>query len=208
MKHVSGLLQKLTAFAAVVVALSSCNRAEYAMLPKTSSYHGAEHRSVSVKPASVATPTPEAVAAPEAVAVAPKAEAAPAAVAAPKAVAAAPAASKATVAAAPAQAEAAQGPVAPAKAKRKLNVLERAMVAKVVKKADKLSNKMQLNKHSEAASANKLQGKLRQGIILVLIGILVEILGAALSSGIIYLLGALLILVGLVLIVLYLLDEI
>ncbi|WP_161806890.1 hypothetical protein [Hymenobacter sp. AT01-02] len=40
MKHLSGIMRKVTAVAAVAVALTSCNRAEYAMLPKTSSaYH-------------------------------------------------------------------------------------------------------------------------------------------------------------------------
>ena len=62
--------------------------------------------------------------------------------------------------------------------------------------------------HDNTAATQKLSGKLRQGIILVLIGVLVEILAAAIGSSLVYLLGAILILVGLVLIVLYLLDEV
>jgi hypothetical protein len=187
MKHVSGLLHKLTAFAAVVVALSSCNRAEYAMLPQTSSYHGtAQSRAVSVRPATTAPAA---------------AEAAPAAE--PTAVVAAPVAPVVNEAAT----VAAVTPAAPAKAARKLNVVERALVAKVAKKADKLTSKMQVKKHSETASANKLSGKLRQGIILLLAGLLIEILGAATGIGLIYVLGAIVAIIGVVLIILYLLDE-
>ncbi|UOQ72052.1 hypothetical protein [Hymenobacter cellulosilyticus] len=204
MKHVSGLLHKLTAFAAIVVALSSCNRAEYAMLPKTSSYHGTANRAVSVKPAPVAaTPAPEVAAVPEAApAVAPATVAsAPAAPAtASKAVSAAPAVKEAATVAA-------VQPATKAQASRKLNLIERSIVAKVAKKAEKLSSKMEVKKHSEVASTNKLQGKLRQGVILLLVGLLIEILGAATGIGLIYVLGAIIALIGLVLIILYLLDE-
>ncbi|UOQ52823.1 hypothetical protein [Hymenobacter cellulosivorans] len=196
MKHVSGLLHKLTAFAAVVVALSSCNRAEYAMLPKTSSYHGTANRAVAVKPAPEATtPASDVAAAPEAT---PAPEAAPAV--APAAVATAPAAvAKTTTSVAAVQ------PAAPAKAQasRKLNLVERAMVAKVVKKANQLNSKTQVKKHSETASANKLSGNIRTGIILLLIGLLLGIFG-----GVIGLLGAIIALIGVVLIILGLLDEV
>lgn len=189
MKHVSGLLHKLTAFAAVVVALSGCNRAEYAMLPKTSSYHGTEqHRAVSVAP----TPAPETVAT-EAPAVAPTA---------PEAVAVQPA-TPAPVAAVAAPAKAAQNSVAAAPAPRKLTLVERALVSKVAKKADKLSSKLQFKQRTEAASANKISGNLRTGIILLLIGALLGIFG-----GVIGLIGGIVALIGIVLIILYLLDEI
>ena len=61
--------------------------------------------------------------------------------------------------------------------------------------------------HDNTAATQKLEGKLRQGIILVAIGVLVEILGIVLSSSIVYLLGAILIIVGGVFIVLYLIDK-
>ncbi|TGE22324.1 hypothetical protein E5K00_18950 [Hymenobacter aquaticus] len=191
MKHVSGLLHKLTVVAAAVVALSSCNRAEYAMLPQTSSYHGTEHRSVSMKPA----PAPEtaaapAVVAPEAPAVA--AQPAPATPAAPAARAAAPATTAAVA--------------TPAPAARKLNLVERALVSKVAKQADKLARKAQVKKHSETASANKLSGNLRTGIILILVGLLISLLSPI--SGIFGLIGGILAIIGIVLIILYLLDEI
>jgi nucleoid-associated protein YgaU len=77
MKHLSKLLHKLTAIVAVTAALSSCNRAEYAML-QTSSYHGTEYRAVAVAPVAEAAPAIEA---------APVAEAAPIAAApAPEAI--------------------------------------------------------------------------------------------------------------------------
>ena len=100
MKHLSGLLHKLTAVAAVAVALSSCNRAEYAMLPKTSSaYHGTQRATV-VKPA----PAPAAATEEVAAAPAPAIEAAPAPAVATQPAPAAPAAP--APAAAPAKAKA------------------------------------------------------------------------------------------------------
>lgn len=189
MKHVSGLLHKLTAFAAVVVALSGCNRSEYAMLPKTSSYHGTEqHRAVSIAPEATVTEAPAvAPAAPEAVAVLP---ATPAPVAA--------------VVAAPAKA--AQNSVAAAPAARKLTLVERALVSKVAKKADKLSSKLQFKQRTEVASANKLSGNLRTGIILILIGLLISLFSGI--NGIFGLIGGILAIIGIVLIILYLLDAI
>ncbi|PJJ47960.1 hypothetical protein [Hymenobacter chitinivorans] len=161
------------------------------MLPKTSSYHGAANRAVSVKPESVvATPAPAATA--------PAEEAAP--VTQPATVAVAPA-----VVAPVSKPVAAVQPAAPAKAQagRKLNLVERTLVAKVTKQANKLASKTQVRKHSETASVNKLSGNLRTGIILLLIGVLLGIFG-----GIIGLLGAIIALIGVVLIILGLLDEI
>ncbi len=95
---------------------------------------------------------------------------------------------------------------APAKAP-KLSFVQKALVQKVAKKADKLTSKVQVKKRTEAASTSKLEGKLRQGVILLLVGLLIEILGAATGIGIIYVLGAIVAIIGVVLIVLYLLDE-
>ncbi|SES97640.1 hypothetical protein [Hymenobacter actinosclerus] len=200
MKHLSNLLRKLTAVAAVGIALTSCNRAEYAMLPKTgaSAYHGTQRATI-IKPA----PAAEVAVAPQ---VAPEAVAAPEVVAAPVA---APAAKPVAVAkAAPATAKAAPVTAAtPAKAP-KASFMQKALVQKIAKKADKLAAKAQLNKGSETAAANRLEGKLRQGVILLLAGLLIEVLGAITGIGIIYVLGAIVALIGVVLIILYLLDEI
>ncbi|RSK24312.1 hypothetical protein [Hymenobacter metallilatus] len=192
MKHLSGILHKLTAVAAVAVALTSCNRAEYAMLPKTSSaYHGTQ-RAVTVAPAAneiaVATPaTPPT----EAVAAAPAAT--PAAAPAPVTT------ENAAVAAAPAKAE----KTAPVAKAPKMNFAQKALVAKLTKKANKLAAKTQVSKKSEAASAdeaNAISRNIKLGIILLLIGILVGLL--------IPILGTVIAIIGIVFIVLGLLDEV
>lgn len=198
MKHLSGLLHKLTAVAAVAVALTSCNRAEYAMLPKTSSaYHGTQ-RGVIVTPAPAATTVAPEATAPVAVeAEAPAAVAQVAPVAAEKPAAKAAALAKATAkAAAPAKATAAP----------KLNFAQKAVVAKLVKKADKLATKAQFNKKSEVASqedANALSRNIKLGIVLLLIGVLLGIFG-----GIIGVLGGIIAIIGIVFIILGLLDEV
>lgn len=183
MKHLSGFLHKLTAVAAVAAALTSCNRAEYAMLPKTSSaYHGTQ-RAVTVAPAP-ATETAAAPVATEAVATAP--------------VAAAPAAPAAVVAPVTAKAE------APAPTKTaKLNFAQKAVVAKLTKQANKLAAKAQVNKKSEVAAkedANAISRNIKLGIILLLIGILIGL--------IIPILGTVIAIIGIVFIVLGLLDEV
>ncbi|MBX0290775.1 hypothetical protein K3G63_10020 [Hymenobacter sp. HSC-4F20] len=194
MKHLSGILHKLTAVAAVAVALTSCNRAEYAMLPKTSSsaYHGTQ-RGVVVTPAPATAEAPEAAPkAPEAVAVE-----APASMPTPAATPA-PVAPRQTVASAPAKTAPAAAASAP-----KLNLAQKALVAKLAKKADKLAAKAQVSKKSEAASteeANAISRNIKLGIILVLVGLLVGLI-----SG---LLGSIIAIIGIVFIVLGLLDEV
>ncbi|GAA3949325.1 hypothetical protein [Hymenobacter algoricola] len=182
MKHLSGILNKLTVLAAVAVGLSSCNRGEYAVLPKTTPYHET-HRSVAIKPAvAPAAATPE--------------TAAPTAAVAPAVVAQTP------VAAAPVAAKAA------APAPRKLSLVQKLAVSKVAKQVSKVADQTQLKKRTETAATSKLEGKLRQGVILLIIGLLLELLGAATGIGLIYVLGAIVAIIGVILIVLYLLDEI
>jgi hypothetical protein len=189
MKHLSGILRKLTAVAAVAVALTSCNRAEYAMLPKTSSaYHGTQ-RAITVAPAPATA---------EVVAPAPTPEAAPVAVPAEQAVAVAPVAKSAAPAVAKTEAPVAKAP--------KLNLAQKALVAKLAKKADKLATKAQFKKKSEVASteeANALSRNIKLGIILLLIGVLLGVFG-----GILGLLGGIIGVIGIVLIILGLLDEV
>ena len=185
MKHLSGIFQKLTVVVAATAALSSCNRAEYAALPQTSSYHGTQY--VAAKPkAEVVAEAPAPVAAP---AEATPATPAPVVAAAPAAVAA-PAAKATKPAAAP-----------------KLNFLQKALVNKVVKKANKLASKAQLKQRSETAKTTAVEGRLRQGLLLLLAGIIIELLAALVDVGILYVLGSIVALVGIIFIVLYLLDE-
>ena len=185
MKHLSGLLNKLTTVAAVAIALTSCNRAEYAMLPKTSSaYHGTQ-RAVVVTPA----PAPAANVVAPPVAVEAVAAPAPAVAAQPAPVAA----EKPAVAAAPAKA-------APAP---KLNIAQKALVSKLTRQANKLAAKAQVNKKSEVAAkedANAVSRNIKLGIILLLIGILVGL--------IVPILGTVIAIIGIVFIVLGLLDEV
>ncbi|GAB3306583.1 hypothetical protein [Hymenobacter tenuis] len=197
MKHLSGLLNKLTAVAAVAVALTSCNRAEYAMLPKTSSaYHGTQ-RGVIVKPApATAVVTPK-VAAPAVAEVEAPVVATPTAPVAAEnpVVASAPAAAPKVAA----PAEAVRPEAKKAFSGVKLNAVQKAALAKIDKKADKIAAKLT---KKDTASANAISSNLKLGIILVLIGALITIL----PGGIFDLLGSIVAIIGIVFIILALLD--
>ena len=191
MKNSFTTFSKLAGLIACVISLGSCSRSEYAMLPKGATYAGNSHVAAPVR----ATPAPTAVATPApAVAVAP--------VAAPAAIATAPAAS-------PALAATAAQPAALATAKAPhLNLVQRLAVSQLVHKANKMVQRSgAARQHNNTAATQKLEGRLRQGILLAILGLLVEILGAVLGSSLIYLLGAILIIVGGVFIVLYLIDK-
>ncbi|MDF7813523.1 hypothetical protein [Hymenobacter sp. YC55] len=200
MKHLFNILPKLTAIAAVALSISSCNRAEYAMLPKTTPYHATYGTTKTVPAPATAS---EKVAATEAPVV--EAPAKSSVAAAPAATAPATTRTNASVAAAPAKAKAAK--TVATTAPRKPNLVQRLAVAKMLKQVDKATTKVKIKKHTEAAGANRLEGKLRQGVILLLAGLLIEILGAATGIGLIYVLGAIVAIIGIVLIILYLLDE-
>ncbi|MBG8556447.1 hypothetical protein [Hymenobacter guriensis] len=194
-QHLLSWKQSLLALTVLISAgLSSCNRAEYAMLPKTSSYHGTERVAVKTP---IATPAPAVAEAP--VATAPAAELA---VAAPATTAKATAPA---VAAAPSVAKKATASATPT---AKPSFMQKMVVKKALKNVDKVASKVLVKKHKDVAESNKLSGKIRQGVILLLVGLLIEILGAATGLGIIYLLGAIIAIIGLVFIVLGLLDEI
>lgn len=185
-------MRKVTAVAAVAVALTSCNRAEYAMLPKTSSaYHGTQRATI-VKPApAVAANTDQtASVAPEAIVAEAQAP-----IAAPQT---APATERAVVASAPVKEAAAKNTEAP-----KMSFAQKALVQKVAQKANKLAAKAQVNKKSEVASkedTNAISRNIKLGIILLLVGLLL-----GLVSGI---LGSIVAIIGIVFIVLGLLDEV
>lgn len=92
----------------------------------------------------------------------------------------------------------------------KLNLVERLALNKVSKKLGKAYQKASFSRHENTANTARLDGKLRQGLILLLVGLLVGIVGGAVGGAIgniIGLLGLILAIVGIVLIILYLLDE-
>lgn len=184
MKNISLSISKFVAVAACALSLGSCSRAEYAMLPQGSSYHGVTR---------VATPVPAAAsptaAAPETVVAA---TVAPAPVAARTAVVAAPAAANALGAAAIVAAPA-----------PKLNIVQRLALNKVTRQVDKLVQKSgAARQHDNTASVAKgsISGNLRIGLILLLVGLLVGLLNG--------LIGTIIAIVGLIFIVLWLLDQI
>lgn len=193
MKHLFHHLPKLAAVAAIALSMSSCNRAEYAMLPKTTPYHATYHGTAKPTPAPVAQQ--EEVAVVEApVTVTEEKNTATAAVVAPAAapVAAekpAPVAKSATATAAP----------------QKLRLAERVALNKVAKKLDKYAPKLQIKQKSETAEANAISGNLRTGIILLLIGLLVSLFSGI--SSIFGLIGGIIAIIGLIFIILWLLDE-
>jgi hypothetical protein len=106
----------------------------------------------------------------------------------PEAIAEAPAVA-ATVAAAPATTAAAP----------KLNLAQRIALAKVSKKLNKLTAASKLNKGDNTAHTTRINGNLRTGIILLLVGLIVGIF-----SGLI---GTIIALIGVIFLVLWLLDE-
>ncbi|WP_188559149.1 hypothetical protein [Hymenobacter glacieicola] len=182
----------------MAVALTSCNRAEYAMLPKTSSaYHGAQ-RGVVVAPAPVATPV-----AVEAPTVAASAAEAPAVTATQvsQPASTAPLATSATAASQKVVAEPASAHSATKAAPKtiKLNMAQKVMLAKLDRKADKVAAKLT---KTDTASTNAISRNLKLGIILVLIGALITIL----PGGIFSLLGSIVAIIGIVFIILALLD--
>lgn len=193
MKHLSSSCFKLVAFAACALTLGSCNRAEYATLPKTTSYHGV---------ARVAAPVPAepaiAVAPAEQPAVAPTPPAAPVAAqaAAPPATAivAAPAAKISPAAASsPAVTEATPTPL------HKLKLVQRLAVAKVGKQLRKAVDLAQFKQKENATAIQRISGYLRTGIILLLVGLLVGIFNKFI--------GGIIALLGVIFIVLWLLDN-
>ncbi|MBC6610753.1 hypothetical protein H8B15_07450 [Hymenobacter sp. BT507] len=182
-KHFLSLQRGFVALLVTATALTSCNRAEYAMLPKTSAYHGTQYTVTAPKPAAEA---PVAVATtPEVAAEAPVAASAPVAVVAPAPVAQ-------------------PAPAAKAAKAPKLNLMQKALVNKVTKQANKVASKMQVKQKSETAETNRLDGNIRTGIILVLVGLLVSLLSFV--SGIFGVLGGIIAIVGIVFIILGLLD--
>jgi len=211
MKNLFPSFSTLLAVAASALMLSSCNRAEYAMLPKGSSYLGSTRVATPVPatPAPVVAATP-AVTSPTPAATAPITVAAtPEAVVTPAPTAAAPItpAAQPKVATAPATPAPAAATVATTTAP-KLNLMQRVALSKVVRKMDKLAQKSGVvQKHENTAATQKLAPRLRQAILFAAIGLLLEILGAIIGSWVVYLIGAILIIVGAVFFIIWLVDT-
>jgi len=194
MKHFFNVLPKLTALAAIVLSVSSCNRAEYASLPKTTPYH-ATYGTIKSVPAPAAAVSEEVVVTETPVApIEEKNSAVVPAVAAPSIAAVKTAA----------RAHTATAVVAPAAAP-KPNLAQRLALNKVSKQLNKLTSKTQIKQHSETAEANAISGNLRTGIILLLVGLLVSLLSGV--SSIFGLIGGIIAIIGVIFIVLWLLDA-
>lgn len=204
MKNFSSSITRLVAVAACALTLGSCNRAEYAMLPKGSSYLGSTR---------VATPVPAAPAKEVAATEPTVAEALPATAALPApVVAAAPAAAPAApaaqpqVAATPAPTPAAAATVAAAPAP-KLNLGQRMALSKVARQLNKLAQKPgMMQQHDNTAATKKLDTRLRQAILFWVLGVILEIVGAF-TSGFIYVAGAVLIVIGTVFFIIWLVEK-
>lgn len=220
MQHSFSLLRRAALTLAGALALGACNRAEYAMLPRSASYLGTKAATVAPRPAAPVAANPQAAApvaspaTPSATALAPEAV-----ITTPKAVAKTPAATTTPVAVAP-PAPATATPVAPAAAPlapeaavatapaapAKLNLVQRLAMKKISKQLNKLAAQSpQLKQRDAAAGTSRVGGNLRSAIIFGVVGLILTLLGGI--AGIFYVLGVIFILIGLVFLLLWVLDE-
>lgn len=206
MQNLTSTFGRLAVVLAGALTLGSCSRSDYAFLPKSASYLGtttapqkarrpvaqiAAPAAVAQAPVVAPAPVTEAPAvAPEiTVATAPAPRVAPAQVAAPQA----------SAQAAPEASATPDATVATA-APKSLNLVQRMALAKVTKKLNKLANKSsQFKQGDNTAHTARINGNLRTGIILLLVGLIVGIF-----SGLI---GTIIALIGVIFLVLWLLDE-
>ncbi|RZL07036.1 MAG: hypothetical protein EOO62_17760 [Hymenobacter sp.] len=203
MKNLSLSLGRVTLVLATAFSLGACGRADYAPLSRATTQPASTpvaQATPYVPVAGEASATVKAVtpqAAPLAVQPAPAAvEATPAAL---TKLPAAPVVASATPVATPApQAKAAPAP--------KLNLVQRLALRKVTKQLDKLTAKApQLKQRDASAARGGLDGNLRSAILFGLIGLLLLILGSV--ANIFAVLGAISLVVGIVFLVLWLLDQ-
>ena len=207
MKNLSASFAKITAVVACALTLGSCNRAEYAMLPKSSSYHGVARASTPV-PAKAEAPAMPAVAdlktaeptvAPELVPAVASATPAPL-----KAATAGPASPVGSLAV-PTQTITSATQSTVAVPVRKPNAIQRLALNKVTKKVDKLVQRVTARQYDNTVSTAKsgVTGNLRLGIILMVIGALI-----ALLPGLFRLLGLIIFIVGVLFLLLWVLDQV
>lgn len=199
------LFNRLALALAGVLALGSCNRAEYAMLPRTASYLGTKSVAVAPRPAAVRPQAAAPVAtAPTVVATAPTV----AASTSPAAKSEIPTPRLAPIATTPAPAAAAPAEAVATAPQPKLSLMQRLVLSKVTKKLDKLAAKSpRLKQRDATAGTQAVDAKLRQILVIGAIGLAIELLAIILSSGFVYVLGSIVFLVALVLLILYLIDK-
>lgn len=189
MKNISLSLGRLSLVLATAFSLGACGRTDYAAVSQAATQPAstpvAQAPYVPVAAEASATVVATAPAAP--VAAAPVvAHAAPAATEAAPAVAAAPAA-KATTAPKP-------------------NLVQRLALRKITKKIDKLTAQMpQLKKQDARAARGGLDSNLRSAILFGLVGLIVLLFAGV--SPVFGVVGTILLIVGLVFLVLWLLDQ-
>jgi hypothetical protein len=194
MKNMSLSLGRLSLVLATAFSFGACSRAEYTPLAQAATQPASTPvaQAPYVPVAAEASATVKATAPAAPVAVAPVA--APTAPAAPIA---AEVASATPVAAAPA-AKAATAP--------KLNLVQRLALRKVAKKLDKLTAQApQLKKRDASAARGGLDSNLRSAILFGLVGLIVLLFAGV--SWIFGTIGTILLIVGLVFLVLWLLDQ-
>ena len=201
MQNLTSTLGRLAVVLTTTLALASCNRAEYAFLPKSAAYLG----TTTAAPKAHVAPTP----APAAQAPAPLAET-PAV--APEIVVATPAPTpRAATAAAPTPPAPAQAAPAPevatvtTPAPKRLNLLQRLAVNKVMRKLEKQTQKITARQSDNTASTTRsnLDSKLRYAIIFGAIGLIFFVIGGGVANTV----GTILFIVALLFLLFWLLDN-
>lgn len=197
MKNLTLSFGHLVLVVASALSLGACSRADYA-----TNSRAATPLSASVATPSQATPYVP-VAAEESAVVKAPASATPApavvavqpAAAAPAPVATMPAAAPSPVASSPA-----------AQPAPKLNLVQRLALHKITKKLDKLTAQVpQLKKHDASAARGGLDSNLRSAILFGLVGLIVLLFSGV--SNVFAILGTILLIIGLVFLVLWVLDQ-
>jgi hypothetical protein len=197
MKNLTLSLGRLTLILAGALSLGACNRAAYSNLSPTDALAASVPVAQPQQPTAAYVP----VAAEESAVVKATAPVAPAVpVVAPTPVVAAPA----VVAAAPV------APVAPAATAAptapKPNLVQRLALRKITKKLDKMASQLpQIKKQDASAARGGLDSNLRSALLFGLIGIILLLFTGV--SNVFGILGTILLIIGLVFLVLWLLDQ-
>lgn len=200
MQNLTSTFGRLAVVLAGALTLGSCSRSDYAFLPKSASYLGTTTAPQKARRAVAAVAAPAEVAQAPVVAPTPVAEAPTVAPEIVAATALAPRVAPAQVAAPQASNQATPDATVATAAPKSLNLVQRMALAKVTKKINKLANKSsQFKQGDNTAHTARINGNLRTGIILLLVGLIVGIF-----SGLI---GTIIALIGVIFLVLWLLDE-
>ncbi|MGI4740421.1 MAG: hypothetical protein ACRYG7_35055 [Janthinobacterium lividum] len=192
MKSLTLSLGRLALVVAGALSLGACNRAEYNGLSQS-----ATHSSSTPVASQAAAPYVPVAAEESAVVSAP-------ALAAPSVASVVPSAP--TVAAVAPIAPLAAAPVAKRASAPKLNLVQRLALRKVTKKLDKLTAQLpQLKKQDASAARGGLDGNLRSALLFGLVGLILLLFSGV--ADIFAILGTILLIIGLVFLVLWLLDQ-